>query len=172
MAPEVKFTSFGIPYLVEFANVTFRRKKRASRITTTLYSIPHCNDSDWTFASLYSDDGSEEEIKEPEPEGEGLYIRFASQAATAYPAPLSQSRLTRLKYRIAKAVVAAGMDPSAPNTDALDSQSCLVSQAQKALPPVPVSSFYSGTYGQVMDALESAGLIAATCDEAGFEGGE
>ncbi|KAI0695638.1 hypothetical protein BC835DRAFT_1273134, partial [Cytidiella melzeri] len=180
MAPEVKFTSFGIPYLVEFANVTFRRRKRNTayqRQPATLYSMPHCDDSDWTFASLssrsekgaYAVIESEDENEEEGEPGEGLWIRFASQANTTYHSfPLSQSRLTRLKHRIAKAVVAAGMEsgqnmqPSDPFETAL--------RTQGVVPPAPVSSFYRGTYGQVMEALQSAGLVVSQCEESGFEG--
>jgi hypothetical protein len=184
MAPEVKFTAFGIPYLVEFANVTFRRRKSKAygrQASQAIYTIPRGNDSDWTFASLSSksdrdvayavieSESEDEQEDEIEPE-EGLWIRFASQVPTPYSFPLSESRLTRLKYRIAKAVVAAGME-SSPNMQISDPFNNAL-RVKGALPPVPVSSFYRGTYGQVMEALQSAGLVASQCEESGFEGGE
>ncbi len=175
MAPEVKFTSFGIPYIVEFANVTFRKKKRLSSLFShnrkrSIYSSPHLNDSDWTFATASSDTLAYPVAYDTDSEGQGLYIRFASQDASFPPQPLSASRLARLKYRIANAVVAAGMDGS-PGSEKHDP----VDKALKArghLPPVPVSSLYRGTYGQVMAAMKSAGLTATLCDESQFPAGE
>ncbi|KAI0348289.1 hypothetical protein BDW22DRAFT_75735 [Trametopsis cervina] len=180
MAPEIRFTSFGIPYLVEFANVTFRRRHRKSRQPqSTVYA--HSNDSDWSFASFPSDKNdayavhetdseSESEEETSGPEGEGLWIRFASQVQvpTPYAFPLSESRLTRLKYRIAKAVVAAGME-SSPNMEAPDPFNHALKK-HDVLPSVPVSSFYRGTYGQVMEAIQSAGLVVSQCEESGFSG--
>lgn len=202
MAPEIKFASisFNIPLLSGFANATFRRRKRNARRaqSAALYAMPQCNDSDWTFASLSSVDKhdkpayavvesvtsslsssetdsqySQESAEDEETISEGLWIRFASQleTSTPYSYPLSEKRLARLRYRIAKAVVAAGMESSpeldVQPTDPFDK----ALQTRGALPP-PVSSCYRGTYGQVMEALEAAGLVASQCEESGFEGGE
>lgn len=198
MAPVLKFTStsFGIPFLVEFANVAFRRHKRNARRaqSAALYAMTHANDSDWTFASLSStnetnkpayaviepeseSEGTEspsrysQESAEEETGGEGLWIRFSSQveAPMPYSYPLSERRLRRLKYRIAKAVVAAGMEtsPSMETSDPFDN-----ALQTRGLPPVPVSSLYRGTYGQVMEAMQSAGLVVSQCEEEGFEGGK
>ena len=46
-----------------------------------------------------------------------------------------------------------------------------VLREQGALPPVPVSSPFIGTYGQVMEAFGAAGLVTGICDEAGFPDG-
>ena len=198
MAPVLKLTSFGIPSLVEFANVAFRRHKRNARRaqSAALYAMSHANDSDWTFASHPStneidkpayaviepeseseSDGTEspsrysQESAEEETGGEGLWIRFSSQveAPMPYSYPLSERRLRRLKYRIAKAVVAAGMEssPSMEISDPFDN-----ALQTRGLPPVPVSSLYRGTYGQVMEAMQSAGLVVSQCEESGFEGGK
>jgi hypothetical protein len=173
MAPEIKFSSFGIPYLVEFANVTFRRKKRNSIRPgrKSIYSTATFSDSDWTFASISSETLAYPVVGKAETEGQGLYIRFASHAAV-YPArPLSPTRAMQLKYRIADAIVKAGMDYASTATDASDLDYAALKE-QGELPPVPVSSLYSGTYGQVMEAFESAGLIASVCDESGFSNGD
>ncbi|KAI0094451.1 hypothetical protein BDY19DRAFT_19963 [Irpex rosettiformis] len=194
MAPVIKFTSFSIPFLVEFANMTFRRRKRNARqanSTSTLYAMPSYNDSDWTFASLSSTDkidkpayaviGSasesddsesrySQESAEEEPSVEGLWIQFASQIESPMPYsyPLSEKRLKRLRYRISKAVVAAGME-SSPDMQTSDPFNNAL-QTQGRLPPVPVSSLYRGTYGQVMEALHAAGLVVSQCEETGFAG--
>lgn len=173
MSPEIKFTSFGIPYLVEFANVTFRRKKRASmrpKSNQTVYSSAQFSDSDWTLATLSSDTLAYPVPDKNETEGQGLYIRLASQTPSpTRTGPLSASRALRLKHRIARAVVSAGMDyaPDAAAAEPLDG----ALRARGALPPVPVSSLYRGTYGQVMAAFAAAGLTTSVCDESGFPDG-
>lgn len=166
----MRFTSLGIQNIVAFANLPFRRKKRRSREGDDVL-FTHCNDSDWTFATISSEKDVYpivEKEQEPETVEEGLYIRFASHVSRHQSRPLTESRLARLKYRIAKAVVAAGMESSSPAMET----SQPFDNAIKALPPVPASSFYSGTYGQVMEAFVSAGLEAVPCDKSGFDGGE
>ncbi|KIP03618.1 hypothetical protein PHLGIDRAFT_121410 [Phlebiopsis gigantea 11061_1 CR5-6] len=182
MAHELKSTSFGIPYFVEFANLTFRRRRKKrnskrSQATHSIYSTPDFSDSDWTLVGY---DGSSETLSahsrfdKPEIEEQGLYIRFASSAASSsslagseniVPRQLSPTRAMRLKHRIASAVLKAGMD--AGSEEAADPLDCALRQ-RGALPPAPASCFYRGTYGQVMQAFQSAGLTATACDEAGF----
>ncbi|TBU49265.1 hypothetical protein BD309DRAFT_986578 [Dichomitus squalens] len=278
MAPQVRFNSFGIPYLVEFANVTFRpRSRKASRssrsgsVTPTasmhkpsfdsrpsfdststsskasldvyshsrpilnIHPSVHLNrassrlsfESDWTFATASSETLAaaappksmakgraqhkrdpklapvptppfspispilatepriviESEIdtrgQEGEREGQGLLIRFASQAAQP-PRKLSEHRLARLKYRIAKAVMAAGMHTSpSPEFGVDDNENAGTPREsyasigsiysdeveQSGLP----GSLFRGTYGQVMNALHGAGLTASPCKESGLE---
>ncbi|EKM61634.1 uncharacterized protein PHACADRAFT_248351 [Phanerochaete carnosa HHB-10118-sp] len=162
MAPHIKFTSFGIPYL---ANITFRRKKRSSK---SVYSNAEFSDSDWTFASASSDTLAYPAIDKSHIEEQGLYVCFAAYADLP-PRPLSPTRAMRLKHRIASAVVRAGMG-YAGDAEAADPIDCALRE-RGALPPVPVSTLYTGTYGQVWDAFEAAGLVARTCDEAGFPNG-
>lgn len=151
MAPEVKFTSFGIPYLVEFANVTFRRKKRLEPPNEPYVSL-HSNDSNWSIASVSdSECPTYPVIDKPESEGGALYIRFASERLKTIPGPpLSPRRLWYLKRRIANAVVAAGM---------------VTSPGSKRESSVEAGSLYTGTYGQVVSALNSAGLTCTVCEE-------
>lgn len=177
MSPGLKLPSFGIPFVVE---LTFRRKKRSpkrSKATSSIYSTSDFSESDWTLVgydsagrlSAYSVHGKSEI------EGQGLYIRFASSASSSslgyentVPRPLSPTRAARLKHRIANAVLKAGMDTG--SEEAPDPLDCALRQ-RGALPPASASSFYRGTYGQVMEAFQSAGLTATACDEAGFPNG-
>ena len=301
MAPEIRFNSFGIPYLVEFANITFRsrgRARKASRSsrprsgsvtpTSSIYkplldtrpsfessgtvtprpSLDTCTsssssrpllnlhpsvhrnrassrlsfESDWTFATASSetlaglsmvtgkaqhkhkrdpklapvptppfspispilateprivleaeidtrgphrvDSAYSEGVGDREPEGKGLLIRFASQLALPSHR-LSQNRLARLKYRIAKAVMAAGMHTAtSPEFDPADEAAEYQATPRESY--ASIGSIYSeeveengmpgslfrGTYGQVMNALQGAGLSVIPCKETGVEYGE
>ena len=286
MAPEIRFNSFGIPYLVEFANVKFRARARAAKasrssrsgsVTPTasmhrpsfdarpsfdstatsskpsldvyshsrpilnIHPSVHLNrassrlsfESDWTFATASSETLAaavppksmakgrakhksdpklapvptppfspvspilatepriviESEIdtrgQEGEREGQGLLIRFASQHARA-PGKLSEQRLARLKYRIAKAVMAAGMHTSPSPEFGVDEGTGAYESAPPRESYMSIGSIYSdeveqrglpgslfrGTYGQVMNALQGAGLTASPCKESGLECGE
>ncbi|KAI0800650.1 hypothetical protein C8Q74DRAFT_1364350 [Fomes fomentarius] len=281
MAPEVRFNAFGIPYLVEFANVTFRRSRSRTGSTSTSHlstssdrhdrrsassslhkpSLPSLRrlhpsasvatfDSDWTILTASSETLAAPSVQyskplpkskaksdpqydsisrakaaaraqyqamvegtacpspllsptskplpeitvesEIETEGEGLLIRFTSQlAAHEPPHKLSHNRLARLKYRIAKAVVAAGMD-SSPASEAANPMEgrrrthsaatgmsareqgayrasfCSIRSEEVETRGMP-SSLFRGTYGQVMAALTAAGLTAAPCKESGVQ---
>ncbi|KAL1951331.1 hypothetical protein VTO73DRAFT_480 [Trametes versicolor] len=197
MAPEIRFNALGIPYLVEFANVAFRSRSRSrsssrsSMRTLTLRrdaseSRPSLNlrptpsrstlASDWTLAATASSEtlagpGAEAEC----PEDHGLYIRFASQLAQP-PCRLSESRLARLKYRIAKAVLAAGMDssPRAEHGDPMDAagrgrMSISSIRSENVERDGVPGSLFRGTYGQVMTALRAAGLATVPCKESGVQ---
>ncbi|CDO73024.1 hypothetical protein BN946_scf185007.g78 [Trametes cinnabarina] len=210
MSPEVRFNALGIPYVVEFANVTFRSPSRSSsrassrpvvsRRDAELPPLPSSRplglrrdasasrsslnlrptlsrstlNSDRTLAATASSETLA--CQEPEKaidtnEDHGLYIRFATQLSQP-PSKLSPSRIARLKYRIAKAVMAAGMDtsPSAELGDPMDdsargraSISSIRSEdvETKGMP----GSLFRGTYGQVMTALRAAGLTTVACKE-------
>ncbi|KAF7794848.1 hypothetical protein EIP86_005990 [Pleurotus ostreatoroseus] len=187
MPPQVKFNSFGIPFVVEFANVTFRRAKRRSdvppppppkdypsRISYQRLSVA----SDWVVVSpppttpaVWAASSSTMSVAssatlyptlEPQQvEGKALYIRFASEGPNApMPGPpLSAPRIEQLKRRLARAVLAAGMTQS-PST-----------QLTKAGPVIETDnahgrgSLFRGTYGQVEEAIIAAGLTARRCDE-------
>ena len=231
MAPEVRFNAFGIPYLVEFANVKFRSRSRAGSTSSTNLSSDTRSlssnlhkatferrpsrlrpspsiatfDSDWTFATASSETLAGPSVQkallspaslakskplpeitiesEIETEGQGLLIRFASQIAHQ-PRRLSHNRLARLKYRIAKAVMAAGMDssPSSEREDPMDARAeaakeayraslCSIRSEEVETHGMPASLF-RGTYGQVMTALKAAGLTTTPCHESGVEDGQ
>ncbi|KAI8990615.1 hypothetical protein BD414DRAFT_413540, partial [Trametes punicea] len=187
MAPEIRFNALGIPYLVEFANITFRSpppsrsNSRASSRSLASRREPEAPQP--SLRSLASPATASSETlagprgeRELEPtEDSGLYIRFASQLSQP-PSKLSASRIARLKYRIARAVMAAGMDtsPSAELGDPMDdnarsrvSISSIRSEdvETKGMP----GSLFRGTYGQVMTALRAAGLVAVSCKESGVQ---
>ncbi|KAI0828891.1 hypothetical protein BC628DRAFT_1361160 [Trametes gibbosa] len=130
-----------------------------------------------SIASVYS---SIDPDPAPAP-GQGLYIRFASQLAQP-PRKLSETRLARMKYRIAKAVLAAGMDSSPAAVERgnpMDADAGASASAARAsissirsenveregLP----GSLFRGTYGQVTTALRAAGLATVPCAEAGVQ---
>ncbi|KAI0334316.1 hypothetical protein GY45DRAFT_27570 [Cubamyces sp. BRFM 1775] len=235
MAPEIRFNALGIPYLVEFANVSFRPPSRSnSRSSTRSFSIRRDADgprpsrsiasmrqaesparpashrpftirdrrdasesrpslslrptascstlnSDRTLAAT----ASSETLAGPSAgvdttEDHGLYIRLASQLAQP-PSKLSEERIARLKYRIAKAVMAAGMDTS-PSAEVGDPMAAAGENGREgAKVRASISSIHSedvatrgmpgslfrGTYGQVMTALKAAGLATVPCKESG-----
>ncbi|CAL1694503.1 unnamed protein product [Somion occarium] len=180
MVSEIKFTSFGIPYLVEFANVKFRAalKRRSahlrpsrSRSSSSSASSGSSNSSGYVSveASLATA-SSETLVYSDERDGEGLYIQFASRQTDA-PRPLSETRLARLKHRIANAVLAAGMDtPVASDvSDPMGQVIHRLSQRFEKQSHHSPSSFYRGTYGQVIGALQSAGLTITPCKASGLE---
>lgn len=175
MAPQVKFTSFGIPFIVEFANVTFRRTKRKSAVPPPLPPKDHAPrvshrrisiDSDWTFASTASSATLYPTVDHHQSEGQALYIRFASEGLNApMPGPLlSQQRLEQLKRRLRRAVLAAGMDPS-PGTVSKDGKVSPADEPRARIKSTGTGALYRGTYGQVEQAIREAGLSARRCDE-------
>ncbi|KAI0640027.1 hypothetical protein C8Q77DRAFT_1164898 [Trametes polyzona] len=186
MAPEIRFNSIGIPYLVEFANVAFRSRPRSSSRASSRTVASSTLASERTLTSTASSatltnpgpcPGPEPEF----PEEHGLYIRFASQLAQP-PSRLSETRLARLKYRIAKAVLAAGMD-SSPAAELGDPMDAGAAGRGRGRGRVSISSIRSenverdglpgslfrGTYGQVMTALRAAGLATVPCKESGVQ---
>ncbi|KAH9936971.1 uncharacterized protein B0H18DRAFT_949984 [Fomitopsis serialis] len=179
MAPEVKFTAWGIPYLVEFKNVAFRARQRSRsppRVPTIardsrcfsfiLVDRPPSFDDTTSIASVET--ASSETLAYPGDdtgEGEGLFIQFATQRRGMHQ-KLSNTRLWRLKQRIAKAVLAAGMDasPGTEKTDPMDvptlsrmSYGSIRSDDSSPMPDGSPGALFSGTYGQVMVALQARG---------------
>lgn len=190
MTPEIKFTSFGIPYLVEFANVKFRsalkrrhtapkpvRRNRSHSSTSSSTSVS----SDTTLNSSLSTASSETlaSVYDGNDEGDGLHIQFAPQYEPRQ-ALSPERRLNRMKYMIANAAVAAGMTaPSGMDkADPVDRAMHRLSRRFEAhthdsLPHAgSTNSFYRGTYGQLMAALQSAGLMTTPCKASGVEDGE
>ncbi|TCD68306.1 hypothetical protein EIP91_011165 [Steccherinum ochraceum] len=176
MAPEIRFTPYGIPYVVEFGNVSFRKRSKSgssSLAPTICGSSSTINLASHIAATRPDASTPTLVITPPEADGEGLFVGFASHQAYSYRR-LSETRLARLKHRIANAVIAAGMDAPPPRAARL-AERCVshgrvhTSELRRAgeASPVP-SSLYQGTYGQVMSAFKSAGLITAPCNQLGF----
>lgn len=182
MAPEIKFTPFGIPYIVEFANVAFR--KRSKSASSSIAATTGASTSSVTLTRAATQRSAtiptttlEVNLSPHDSDGEGLFVSFASSQGHAHRR-LSETRLLRLKHRIANAVVAAGMD-TPPAQKSSVPERCIshgrihTSDLRRAgaASPAP-SSFYQGTYGQVMSALKDAGLTTTPCHQSGFADGE
>ncbi|TFY53852.1 hypothetical protein EVJ58_g9207, partial [Rhodofomes roseus] len=110
-------------------------------------------------------------------EGEGLFIQFATQRR-GMRQKLSNTRLWCLKQRIAKAVLAAGMEgsPEMEKANPMDvptlsrlSFGSIRSDVSVPVPEGAPGSLFRGTYGQVMTALQAAGLVTTPCKESGFD---
>ncbi|KAI0931541.1 hypothetical protein AcW1_001083 [Taiwanofungus camphoratus] len=183
MVPEIRFNSFGIPYLVEFANVRFRSPSRSSSNARSGSPSPSLNGSVYTHESgittlASAETASSDTLACPDQERSesgGLYIQFASHPLRP-PCKLSYSRVLRLKHRIAKAVLAAGMDSSPTsevgdpmNMATLSRLSCGSINSTDDVPEDVPGSLYRGTYGQVMTALQAVGLTTTPCKETGIE---
>lgn len=176
MTPEIRFTPFGIPYVVEFANVAFRKRSKTSISSVAPTAGASCSTITLGHASTTQPSVSTVSlVNPPEARGEGLWIQLNSQQTYPYRR-LSETRVARLKHRIANAVVAAGMN--APATAKVTTPERCVSHGRihtsdlrrAHAPPAP-SSLYHGTYGQVMSAFRAAGLSTTPCDQSGFEDG-
>ncbi|KAL6308387.1 hypothetical protein BKA93DRAFT_725633 [Sparassis latifolia] len=166
MPPQLKFNSYGVPYLVEFSDVAFRAGSRSDLRSASPSLRPYPSSTTLTAAST-------ETLANPE--GDGLYIQFASHKPHQ-PHKLSDGRLLRLKHRIAKAVVAAGMD-SSPAADVYNSIDQIPSGrlSRSTIQSLDVAygdhsgALFRGTYGQVMSALTAVGLTTTPCTETGVK---
>lgn len=180
MAPELRFNSYGIPYLVEFANVSFRSLTRSRSDASSKSGLnPSSLSSVMASTSALSHRPSSMTLRcMDEHDGQGLYIQYGPQPSDG-PRKLSPSRVARLKRRIATAVVAAGMDssPATEISNPMDSISTgrasrFSIQTQELVPQQTAGSLFQGTYGQVMSALNARGLTTVPCKESGFDQGE
>jgi hypothetical protein len=79
----------------------------------------------------------------------------------------------RLRWTIANAVQKAGMTSPSPAELTVPDGSSLGTGTTKSTPTYSTKSrqLYKGTYGQVKQALQDAGLVTSPCDENGFENG-
>ncbi|EMD32658.1 hypothetical protein CERSUDRAFT_126744, partial [Gelatoporia subvermispora B] len=200
MAPELRFNSFGVPYLVEFANVSFRSRSSSPSGSSTSklslgsssklssessYSLAACGSrppslkrapsvrTQNTLATASSETLTNH--ADDDCDTNGLFIQFKSSHHHS-PQKLSPNRLLRLKRRIARAVVAAGMD-SSPATEWASPEyrttpvrfsRWSVASTESVQPPPMTGSLFRGTYGQVMMALQAAGLETVPCKESGL----
>ncbi|KAI9570323.1 hypothetical protein HD554DRAFT_2085442 [Boletus coccyginus] len=197
MAREIKFTSFGIPYILEFENVSFaperprktdsispspssstssfcyidsdsppppqRRpsfalrsassifKRRSSRRSPTRHNIPSGTCASEGTKPLPPPPQSD--ISEPH----GIYIQLPAERIR--PQMTRKERLVQLQQAISVAVLDAGMSRSPGNTTHPDKHSNgnAVHGRQRYRTP---DALFCGTYGQMMAALEGAGLSA------------
>lgn len=183
MPSEIKFNNFGIPYLVDFANISIRSKKDKAAKSKTLPSrndkfvkpkappplvrCPTCG-----HVPSHAHEEPPKPAKAPSPGG--LYIRFATRT-DAPTQKISSRRLERLRSAIEDAVTNAGMIKPSPDETgaeaemALDSMDTKRSRDSSNKKDLSKKALFKGTYGQVKQALKDAGLVTTPCSENGFE---
>ena len=187
MPAEIKLTNLGIPYLVDFANVSIRapsfpfgRKKslkqksgKASKQTPQPPAPKRCP----TCGHLSDHPPVPEKDDVYSAKGGnvrpgGLYIRFADQLE-APTQKISERRLAKLRWAIAEAVTKVGMTSPASEEVLVagDSNSSDGSETLRSTGSHK-QTLFKGTYGQIKEALKNAGLATIPCAETGFENGE
>lgn len=182
MPAEIKFTNLGIPYLVEFANISIRSSKSAfgkkkvdKTLDKTKKKLPPPPVRCPTCGHLPDHPPRPVDDDEVSPKGNrpgGLYIRFASRANLP-PTRISDRRLVRLRGMIEEAVMRAGMvRPPDEGTGSIDSHSTDGSETLRSTASdSSKKALFKGTYGQVKQALKEAGLVTTPCPEEGVEHG-
>lgn len=195
MPSEIKFSSFGLPSLVEFANASIRspgmmfKKSKGKGKPTRSMSFPapppppppppkrcatcgHVSEHQAARALAVEDDNLLKVPTTTPPRPGGLYIRFHGQAADAALGKISERRLLKLRWTIAEAVTKAGMStPANEAGDPMDSRSSDGTETVRSTDSSK-QALFKGTYGQVKEALKNAGLTTTPCAEGGFEHGK
>ena len=189
MPSEIKFNNFGIPYLVEFANISIRSKKDKKDKAAKSKTLPSRNDKFIkpkvppppvrcpTCGHVPTHGPVHEEPPKPAkaPSPGGLYIRFAN-STNAPTQKISSRRLAKLRSAIEDAVTNVGMKKPSPDETggaemALDSMESMRSRDSTNKKDTTKKALFKGTYGQVKQALKDAGLVTTPCSENGFENG-
>ncbi|KAI5120842.1 hypothetical protein M0805_007029 [Coniferiporia weirii] len=182
MPAEIKFTKFGIPYVVEFANISIRSKKgekasakaakeekekaKKPKLPPPPVRCPTCGHLP-NHPPRPADEAVKKKTQAPRPGG--LYIRFESSPGTA-TAKISSRRLAKLRSAIEEAVTNAGMlKPSPEETGNQPDMQTLDGSDTLRASDTSKKALFKGTYGQVKQALKEAGLVATPCSETGFE---
>ncbi|TDL28093.1 hypothetical protein BD410DRAFT_782053 [Rickenella mellea] len=174
MPGEVKFTPWGIPYLVEFANVSIRSsssksslKEKVKQVLKTPTRCPTCGHHAKNSLKIHQARREKASAIDTSHHPGGLYIQLPhpSEKASLPPRKISEKRLARLRWTIADAVKRAGMSssPASENLHLVAGDANMPTKT--SIPP----ALFKGTYGQVKDALRDAGLTATPCSELGFE---
>ena len=195
MPSDIKFNSFGIPYLVEFANLSLRKKgdklkrsksnkerpgseppKPPPKTPSAPARCPTCGHTRSHLAPppprFSESPAPKQQVKPPRPGG--LYIRFESSSGLA-TTKLSSRRLAKLRTAIEEAVTNAGMMRPSPDETGSAADVTLddtMRSRETSRSDTSKKALFKGTYGQVKQALKAAGLVATPCSENGFENGE
>ncbi|KIK95349.1 hypothetical protein PAXRUDRAFT_11497 [Paxillus rubicundulus Ve08.2h10] len=106
-------------------------------------------------------------LKFSDGQSDGLYIQFASPQNPSHMG--RKDKLVHLQKTINTAVLDAGMNSPPQNTDSQEPSNG-EKPSQKNRGYRTHGALYCGTYGQMMAALEGAGLYATPCMEAGLSG--
>ncbi|KAF8445664.1 hypothetical protein L210DRAFT_3391724 [Boletus edulis BED1] len=185
---EIKFTSFGVPYILEFENVSFVPEKRPTSPSSSTSSFCHIDTPPpppprVPFFSLPSPSSlfkrnsrrtvphepcANSESTKPLPpppqsdvsEARGIYIRFPP--GCSQPQMTRKERLVHLQQTISAAVLDAGMSRSPANKTRPDEHSNGSTVRGNRGYTTP-NALFCGTYGQMIAALEGAGLSATPC---------
>ncbi|KAL5495107.1 hypothetical protein ACEPAI_569 [Sanghuangporus weigelae] len=189
MPSDIKFNSFGIPYLVDFASFSLKKKgdklkrskstkerpgseppKPPPKSPSTPVRCPTCGHTRSHLApARHSEPTQKQQSKPPRPGG--LYIRFESSSGLA-TTKLSSRRLAKLRTAIEEAVMNAGMMKPSPDETGSAADVALddtMRSRETARSDTSKKALFKGTYGQVKQALKAAGLVATPCSENGFE---
>ncbi|KAN0100382.1 hypothetical protein V8E55_000366 [Tylopilus felleus] len=189
MTREIKFTSFGLPYVLEFENVSvvpstdLRPPSPASSSSSFCYidsppSRPRLPSLSFLSPSSIfkrkhaptktAHNSTESECAKPLPpppapdasEAHGICIRFPAESS--HPQRSRKERLVHLQKTISVAVLDAGMrrSPANANRSENNSNGHAVHASRGYRTP---DALFCGTYGQLMAALEGAGLSATPC---------
>ena len=189
MPSEIKFNAFGVPYVVEFGNVSFKnfpsltRKppkstKLLSRLpqrSVTLSHCPTCHKPKEVFkVQSLNFDLLETKPEDSHEQSGGLYIQLPSRRRGTSQEKISPEKLSRLRKTIAYAVTQAGMSTPAAS-DRADPLNAIMggSESQPQTRTANAShTLFKGTYGQVKGALQDAGLVVTPCPETGYDYGK
>lgn len=138
MSRQIKFTPFGVPYILAFEDIFFLPQPSSS--------APDSRRSSSSESFCYIENPTH---PPPPPPFDGIYIQFPPERS--HPQLTRKQRLVRLQQTISMAVLDAGMShpenqPSHRNRGYRSSD-----------------ALFCGTYGQMMAALEGAGLSATPC---------
>lgn len=200
MTREIKFTSFGIPYILEFENVSFVPERPPSpEPRHSLYTTPSSSSSSFCYidsppppsrfpsfslpsaSSLFkrkntqhspprhtipsrTSDTSEGTKPLPPPprtgvsETHGIYIQFPAERS--HPQMSRKERLVHLQQTISMAVLDAGMSRSPGNTSTHSEKHSNGNAIRGSRGHRTPDALFCGTYGQLVAALEAAGLSA------------
>lgn len=202
MTREIKFTSFGIPYVLEFENVSCvpepprhappqpspssstssfcyidspqsppppRLPSFSLRSPSSLFKrkptpiISSRNNNSAAEPRCANSESTKPLPPPPQsdvPEAHGICIRFPPECN--HPRMSRKEKLVHLQQTISVAVLNAGMSRSPGNTTRPEKHSNgnAVHESRGYKTP---DALFCGTYGQMMAALEGAGLSAAPC---------
>lgn len=149
----VKFTAYGIPYPVEYANVTFKRAEDAPPAPPPKSQT---SSPDWTLAGRSAEARAEfPPVPKSAAPSQGVFIWHASQS-TEPPKPMPVALVDAFRGEIQRAVAKVGMQGSPAAEGKMQG-------AQDRL--------FKGTYKQVVEALSISGMATIPCPPEGPQGG-
>ncbi|KAF8846108.1 hypothetical protein BDN67DRAFT_976936 [Paxillus ammoniavirescens] len=175
--PAPPFPPLHRSFSLRSASSLFRLKPRRSSLDMSLPSIRPIPSQCSNLSSNALPTWSAPEHTKPLPptphrkvadvQADGLYIQFTSPESL--PQMGRKDKLVHLQKTINTAVLEAGMNTPPKNT-VCQEPSNAEKTSQETRGYKTHDALYCGTYGQMMVALEGAGLYATPCLEAGLSG--